>query len=98
MTGSPFDTPLRTWKSYPDHHIGFAAEQKLHPVDLRSAHLDGDVETFLLVKAGRLCLIEAAVFGLGEPAGQEAHFIGSARGTGDERKCECGRKTGGGAA
>jgi hypothetical protein len=65
------------------HHVGLAAKQKLHGVDLRAAHLDRHVEAGLLVEARGLSLVEAAVLGLGEPAGQEGHLVGSLRGTGD---------------
>ena len=68
------------------HHVGFAGEQKLQAVDLRAAHLDGDVEAGLLVNPGGLGLIEAAVLGLRVPTGQKGDLVRSVRGAGDERQ------------
>jgi hypothetical protein len=56
-------------------HVGLAAEQQLHAVDLGPAHLDGHVEAGLFVKPGRLGLVEAAVLGLGEPTRQEHDLV-----------------------
>src|SRR6202040_22351 len=47
-------------------------------------HLEGDVKTGLLVEARRLCLVEPAVLGLGEPAGEERDFIGGEGGVGPQ--------------
>jgi hypothetical protein len=57
-----------------DDDVGVAAAQQLHPVDLRSAHLDVDVEPGFLVEPGGFGLIEAAVLRLGEPVREEANF------------------------
>src|ERR1700723_688737 len=56
--------------------VGIATEQKLRSIHLRTTHLDGHVETGLVVKPGRFGLIEAAMLGLREPAGQERHLVG----------------------
>ncbi len=56
--------------------VGLTRDEQLHAVDLRAAHLDGDVEALLLIEACCLRLVEAAVLGLGQPAGQERDFIG----------------------
>ena len=58
------------------HEVGLAGKQQLHAVDLRPAHLDGDVEPGLLVEPGRLGLVEAAMLGLREPAGEEGDLVG----------------------
>ena len=56
-------------------------------VDLRAAHLDRDVEPGLLVEAGGLGLIEAAVLGLRVPARQEGHLVGGVgAATGEQRE------------
>ena len=69
-----------------DHHlqvarthdaVGLAGSHQLHDVDLRTAHLDGDVQAVLLVDAGGHRLVEAAVLGLGIPVGHVGElFLG----------------------
>ena len=61
------------------HEVGLAGQQELHAVDLRAAHLERDIEPSLLVKPGRLGLIEAAVLGLCEPAREKRHLVGRRR-------------------
>ena len=49
----------------------------------------------MLVEAGRLGLIEAAMFGLREPAGEEGDLVGRVRRAGDERQGDGERCAGG---
>src|SRR5262249_3866366 len=53
-------------------------------VDLRAAHLDRDLEPLLLVEAGGLGLIEAAMLGLRVPAGEEGDLVCGRRRAGDQ--------------
>ena len=55
--------------------VGIAGHEQLHGVHLRAAHADVHVEGRLLVQAGGLGLIEAAVLGLGEPTRQESDLL-----------------------
>ena len=75
------------------HHVGFAGEQKLHPVHLRAAHLDGHIEAGLLVNSRGLGLIEAAMLGLRVPAGEKCDLVGGIGGAGDQRQSCGGGKT-----
>jgi hypothetical protein len=77
--GQALRYPVEDLKVIAHHDVGFAAEQKLHAVNLRSAHLDRDIEPGLIVKAGGFGLIKAAVLGLRVPAGEKRHLVGCFR-------------------
>ena len=75
--------------------VGLAREQELQAVDLGPAHTDLDVEAGLLVEAGGLGLVEAAVLGLGVPARQEDDLVRRPRRPG-HRQRQRDRQKGGG--
>jgi len=62
--------------------VVLAGQQQLQHVDLRAAHLDGDVQPVLLVRAFGQGLVEAAVFGLGVPVRAEDELVGGRGGLG----------------
>jgi hypothetical protein len=68
------------------HEVGLASEQELRAVDLRTAHLERDIEPRLLVEPRCLGLIEAAVFRLGKPAGEKGDLVGGVCSIGAERQ------------
>ena len=51
------------------HAVGLTGGHHLQAVELRAAHLDGDIEAVFLVQAGGHRLVEAAVLGLRVPVG-----------------------------
>jgi hypothetical protein len=55
--------------------VGLAGGDDLDRVDLRAAHLDGDVQAVLLVDAGGNRLVVAAVFGLRVPGSEEGDLV-----------------------
>ncbi len=60
-------------------HVGFAAEEELHAVELRVALPQLHVEPGLLVEPRCRRLVEAAVLGLGKPVGEHAQLGRGAR-------------------
>ena len=86
MTGMPLRDRVQHLEVVAHHDVGFAGEQQLQAVHLRAAHLDRDVEAGLLVEARGLRLVEAAVLGLGVPAGEEGDLVGGVRGAGEQRR------------
>ena len=79
-------------KAHEDVHL--TRSEQLQAVDLRAAHLDGDIEAVLFVSTLGDRLIQPAVLGLGEPVALEGDFLlcagdywqGGGEGS-DKRRC-----------